>query len=204
MKPICQMLAVSLTILALSSLCSAQDDDAKAEAEAKAAAGKKAAEDRIQAIKKFTKQLSGSTLVGQFTLDDAPAEKSMKPDRYQIATVNHISGDTYLFVYLHKGVPIPLSLKVLWAGDTPMIVLDDFTIAGMGTFSSRVMFHGDRYAGTWQHGKKGGLMFGKIEKPKAPEKPAEDAKPVEKSAKERVGNNFPKVAGKATTAVTSD
>jgi hypothetical protein len=25
------------------------------------------------------------------------------------------------------------------------------------------MFHGDRYAGTWQHGKSGGLMFGKIE-----------------------------------------
>ncbi|MDA0588023.1 MAG: hypothetical protein O2820_08105 [Planctomycetota bacterium] len=184
MKPIRQLFAVSLTILALSAPCSAQDDDAKADAEAKAkaAAEAKAAEDRTEAIKKFTKQLSGSTLVGQFTLDDAPAEQSMKPDRYQIATVNHISGDTYLFVYLHKGVPIPLSLKVLWAGDTPMIVLDDFTIAGMGTFSSRVMFHGDRYAGTWQHGKKGGLMFGKIEKPKAPQEPAEKAKPDAKPA----------------------
>jgi hypothetical protein len=182
MKPICQLLTVCVAVLAVSASSFAQDDAAKAEADAKAAAVKKKAEARTEAIKKFTKQLSGSTLVGQFTVDDAPAEKAMKPDRYQIATVNHVSGDTYLFVYLHKGVPIPLSLKVLWAGDTPMIVLDDFTIVGMGTFSSRVMFHGDRYAGTWQHGKTGGLMFGKIEKPKPRAKPAE-AKPAVKPTK---------------------
>lgn len=203
MKPVCQLLPICLAVL-LSPLslttANGQDDAAaKKKADAKAAAQKaaddkkaedeqaaadaKAAADKEAVIKAFTKQLSGSSLVGQFTLDDAPADKSLKPDRYQIATVNHVSGDNYLFVYLHKGVPIPLSLKVLWAGKTPVITLDDFTIAGMGTFSARVMFHGDRYAGTWQHGKKGGLMFGKIEKPKKPgtasakpvgEKPAEN------------------------------
>jgi len=33
----------------------------------------------------------------------------------------------------------------------------------MGTFTSRVMIYGDRYAGTWQHDKFGGHMWGKIE-----------------------------------------
>ena len=48
----------------------------------------------------------------------------------------------------------------------------------LGTFTARVLFYGDRYVGTWQHGKVGGHMFGKIEpakkkdkaKPKAAEK----------------------------------
>ena len=54
-------------------------------------------------------------------------------------------------------------MKVLWAGKTAVLTLEEFTIAGMGTYSARLMFHGNRYAGTWQHGKAGGLMFGKIE-----------------------------------------
>ena len=37
------------------------------------------------------------------------------------------------------------------------------TIPGLGTFTARVMFYGDRYAGTWQHGKAGGHMWGQIE-----------------------------------------
>jgi hypothetical protein len=42
--------------------------------------------------------------------------------------------------------------------------LTDLTIPGVGTFTSRVMFYGDRYAGTWQHGDHGGLFWGTIEK----------------------------------------
>jgi hypothetical protein len=51
-----------------------------------------------------------------------------------------------------------------WVGDTPMIMLTDFTIPAMGTFTVRLFFYGDRYAGTWQHGRVGGQMFGRIER----------------------------------------
>lgn len=61
---------------------------------------------------------------------------------------------------------LPLVLPVEWAGETPVISMTDFTIPGMGTFSCRVLFHKDRYAGTWQHGEKGGHMWGLIEKAK--------------------------------------
>jgi hypothetical protein len=114
----------------------------------------------------FAKLLTGATLVGNFTIDTAgPVDPTqlLKPDRYELATVNKVNDDFWLFIYVHKGVPIPLSMKILWAGKTPVLTLDEFTIAGMGTYSARLMFHGDRYAGTWQHGKSGGLMFGKIE-----------------------------------------
>lgn len=135
---------------------------------------------REQAEKEFEDLLSGASLVGFFTTDGQTADKPLKPDRYKLGAVKKMPGkeDTYLFSYDLKGTPIPLMLTVKWAGTTPVIVLDELTIPGMGTFSSRVMFHGDRYAGTWQHGAVGGLMFGKVEKADA-KKP--DAKPVEKT-----------------------
>jgi hypothetical protein len=61
-------------------------------------------------------------------------------------------------------VTLPIVVTMVWAGDTPMITLTDFTIPSMGTFTARVFFYGDRYSGTWQHGAVGGHMFGNIEK----------------------------------------
>ena len=44
--------------------------------------------------------------------------------------------------------------------------LTNLTIPVLGTFTARVMFYGNRYAGTWQHGKVGGHMWGTIERAK--------------------------------------
>ena len=67
---------------------------------------------------------------------------------------------------------LPVTLPIEWAGDTPMVSMTDATIPGMGSqFSARVIFYGNRYAGTWQHGDKGGHMFGSFEKTKAVETP---------------------------------
>jgi hypothetical protein len=152
----------------------AQDDDSPKPADgqkpsqptAAEQASQEAAAARGKAEADFSELLTGATLVGNFTTDsDQPVDpaKLLRPDRYELATVNKVKGDVWLFVYVHRGVPLPLTMKVLWAGKTPVLTLDEFTIAGMGTYSARLMFHGDRYAGTWQHGKAGGLMFGKIE-----------------------------------------
>jgi hypothetical protein len=142
------------------------DESPKSDKPAAATADETAAVSRQAAAAEFSKLLTGASLVGSFTVDAAgpvDPKQLLKPDRYELATVNKVNGDFWLFVYVHKGVPIPLSMKILWAGKTPVLTLDEFTIAGMGTYSARLMFHGDRYAGTWQHGKSGGLMFGKIE-----------------------------------------
>jgi hypothetical protein len=61
-------------------------------------------------------------------------------------------------------VTLPVAVPMRWIGDTPVIMMTDTTIPGLGTFTVRLFFYGDRYSGTWQHGAVGGLMYGRIEK----------------------------------------
>lgn len=137
---------------------------------------------------KFAKAMSGATLVGRFTIDGMKDGNIPKPERYELGEVKKLKGDMWLFVarikYMNFDFKAPLKLRIKWAGDTPVINMDDFTIIGMGTFSFRVLFDGDRYVGTWQHGKVGGHMFGKIE-PKKAEADAQTKKPGEVSKEKK-------------------
>ena len=67
-----------------------------------------------------------------------------------------------------KGTTLPIVVPMRFVGDTPIIMMTDTSLPGIGTFTVRVFFYGDWYAGTWQHGKVGGHMSGRIEKQKAP------------------------------------
>jgi hypothetical protein len=64
--------------------------------------------------------------------------------------------------YGNVDLSVPVPVEVKWAGKTPVITLDNITIPGLGTFSSRVVLDQGKYAGTWTHDKVGGHMFGKI------------------------------------------
>ena len=117
--------------------------------------------------RRFAEQLTGAALVGQFTIagrEDRPAS----PERYELASVEKVGDHDWRFnariKYGNIDVTLPVVTTVMWAGDTPMITITDFTIPSLGTFTARILFYGDRYTGTWQHGKFGGHMFGKIEK----------------------------------------
>jgi hypothetical protein len=111
--------------------------------------------------------LTGATLAGFFSLDGKESAPN-KPDKYQIVSAKKLNGDDWVITSKMKigenEVDIPIVIKVFWADDTPVMSLTDLTIPGMGTFTARVMFFGDRYAGTWQHGEKGGHMWGIVEK----------------------------------------
>ncbi len=63
-----------------------------------------------------------------------------------------------------NGATLPIVVPMRFVGDTPMIMMTDTNLPGIGTFTVRVFFYGDRYSGTWQHGQVGGLMSGRIEK----------------------------------------
>ena len=117
--------------------------------------------------RQFTDRMNGATLVGRFTVagrEDRPAS----PDRYEIASVEKVGGSDWRFNahlrYATIDVTLPIVVTMLWAGDTPIITMTDVTIPALGTFTARVFFYGDRYAGTWQHGGVGGHMFGRIQK----------------------------------------
>jgi len=117
--------------------------------------------------RRFTDQMHGAALVGRFTIAGRE-DRQASPERYDIASVEKLAGNDWRFNarirYGSVDATLPIVVTMLWAGDTPMITMTDVSIPSLGTFTARVFFHGDRYAGTWQHGQYGGHMFGKVEK----------------------------------------
>lgn len=131
------------------------------------AAAKKAEAPKLNKLEQaFSDKMKGSVLVGTFTVD---GKKGLpRPERYEIESATKVKDDYWTVVarmqYGKLDLKVPITLKVLWAGDTPVMSLTNLTIPGLGTFTSRVMFYGDRYVGTWQHDSVGGHMFGLVEK----------------------------------------
>ena len=128
--------------------------------------------------KRFSERMSNVIMTGNFTVEGKETDQPLKPESYEIESVTKAQGDYWIFLvrikYGDKDVKLPITLKVLWAGDTPMVSLTNLTIPGLGEgFTSRVLFYEDRYAGTWQHGKVGGHLFGTISKPGAAAKATE-------------------------------
>ncbi len=123
-------------------------------------------DDQQELFDEFSKKLSNSSLVGRFSIDGREGE--LKEERYDLGSVTKLSdGDYWLFKarirYGDYDVAVPLRLKVIWAQSTPVITLDSVRIPGLGTFSARVLFDGDRYSGTWQHDDVGGHLFGRVQ-----------------------------------------
>jgi hypothetical protein len=116
--------------------------------------------------RQFTAQMKDAALVGQFTISGR--DGTGRPDRYDISSVQKIGDGRWQFNarmrYAGIDITLPITVPMRWIGDTPMIALTNLTIPTLGTFTARVFFYGDRYAGTWQHGNAGGHMFGRIEK----------------------------------------
>jgi hypothetical protein len=115
--------------------------------------------------RKFTEQMQNASLVGYFTIagrEDRPPRE----DRYDVSSIDKIGDDRWRFNARigETGVSLPIVVPMRWIGDTPMIEMTDYSIPTVGTFSVRLFFYGDRYAGTWQHGPAGGHMYGRIQK----------------------------------------
>jgi hypothetical protein len=133
-------------------------------------AKKAAMPSRDELIKKLERDLTGAKLTGRFTVSGRE-DQSPRGEEYTITNAVKLpDGDMWLLTsrvkYGDKDVTVPIPLEIKWAGDTPVITLTDLAIPGLGTFTSRVLIYDDRYAGTWQHGKVGGSLFGTIEKAK--------------------------------------
>ena len=114
----------------------------------------------------FTDRMQNVVLEGYFTLEGRD-RRDGNPDRYEIARVAKLDGDRWRFdvhlTYASVDATLPIVVPIVWAGDTPMVSISDFAIPGLGeAFGARVVFHDERYAGTWDHGEYGGLMYGTI------------------------------------------
>ncbi|MEE2777291.1 MAG: hypothetical protein VYE73_11110 [Acidobacteriota bacterium] len=114
----------------------------------------------------FVERMTNVVLVGHFTIEGAQRRDGV-PERYEISSVEKLDDGRWRFnarlKYMSVDVTLPIVLPMEWAGDTPMISITDFAIPGLGEeFGSRVLFYDGRYAGTWDHGEYGGVMYGTI------------------------------------------
>ncbi|HEX7186065.1 MAG TPA: hypothetical protein VF756_29840 [Thermoanaerobaculia bacterium] len=122
--------------------------------------------------RQFAERMRDVTLVGSFTVAGRE-DRAPRPDRYKIVSVEKVGDDLWRFNAQCCGVngAVPFVVPMRFNGDTPVIMMTETSLPGLGTFTVRVFFYGDRYAGTWQHGQVGGHMWGHIEKTAAPTAP---------------------------------
>jgi hypothetical protein len=114
----------------------------------------------------FVERMRDVSLVGSSTVF-GQGDLTPSPDRYDISSVEKVGTDLWRFNASMQccGVngAVPVVVPMRWNGDTPMIMMTDTTLPGLGTFTVRLFFYTDRYAGTWQHGERGGYISGRIE-----------------------------------------
>ncbi len=114
------------------------------------------------------KMLTNVVLVGMFTVDRKKMN-DLSEERYEIKSIKKLAVDDDLWAletrikYGDHDVTVPIVTTIKWAEQTPVITMDRMIIPGLGTFSARVVFHDNKYAGTWTHDANGGHLFGRIE-----------------------------------------
>ena len=117
--------------------------------------------------RQFADRMRDVNLVGSFSVTGTD-DRTPKPERYGIKSVEKVGTDLWRFnAEMHccgMDGAVPVVVPLRFVGDTPMIMMTDTSLPGIGTFTVRLFFHGDRYSGTWQHGENGGYMSGRIEK----------------------------------------
>ena len=178
---------VAAFVLLIVGATGAKSDDAKPE---KAAGEKKASADEKRQKElelEFQQMLSGSILRGTWQMvkgEEGLAGKAplteAKPEEYSIGKVSKASDDYWIITakikYADREANIPVTVRVVWAEDTPIITLDKVSLPGLGTYSARVMIYRNFYAGTWFGDCYGGILSGQITRPGA--KPFPSTRPA--------------------------
>jgi hypothetical protein len=89
-----------------------------------------------------------------------------KEDSYTVVSIAKVSGDNWTITarlsYNGASIDLPIPTKVQWAGDAPVLILDDIGFGGPRTYSARVLIYDNAYAGTWSAKDHGGLVNGVI------------------------------------------
>lgn len=149
------------------------------------AAKSRAIVERSRLEAEFRRTLTNATFTGTWQMARAEQGKGpgalspARPEKYSIADVTQLDEEYWIvnarIEYEQKDVTIPVTVRVLWAGDTPVITLDEVTLPMLGTYSARVMIYQGFYSGTWFGPDCGGVLAGQIthdEPPPAATQPA--------------------------------
>lgn len=131
----------------------------------------------------FVETLSGVLFKGRWCTVEKGVMGFDRDEQYEIVGVMKTGGDRWAInariQYGKVNLVVPVPVQVKWAGETPVIIVDKFTMPGAGTYSARVMIFEGTYSGTWTAKDHGGLLHGLITKKPAAE-PAPEAAPEKK------------------------
>jgi hypothetical protein len=130
---------------------------------------------------KFKETLTSAVFDGRYC---TVADGKLGPDKEEKYTIEGVekTGDGAWTIkakieYGGLNFTAPVPVRVEWAGDTAVIIVDNMGFPGTAKYSARVMIYAGTYAGTWSAGDHGGMLHGVIAHPK-PE-PAKETKPEE-------------------------
>ena len=160
--------ALAAALSSATAFAAGESREKPAEPQPTAQAGQKPALE-----KKFSESLTGTTFDGYFT--ETPGDEAKPQEsKYVISKVSKLKDDLWLFEaqikYGEHDVTLPIPLTVRWAGDTPVITLDNAGIPGIGTFTARVLIYDNSFAGMWSGGGHRGELYGRIVKESEKEK----------------------------------
>ncbi len=115
---------------------------------------------------KFIALLNNATLQGRWApLKDGQLGPE-KEDTYQIVSAQKTDGEHWrINARLHygdKSIDVPVPATVKFAGDTAILIVDDFSMGNYRAYSARLMFHNNAYSGTWSGGDHGGMLYGVV------------------------------------------
>lgn len=115
----------------------------------------------------FINMLTDATLKGNWMPVKQGAVGDKQADSYHIVRVEKIKDERWNIIsrIQHKGqsVDFPIPAVVKWAGDTAVLILDAVPVGQGKTWSARVLFHNNVYAGSWwAENGHGGVVSGTI------------------------------------------
>ena len=163
-------LLITAVVLLSGARAFTQDKAATTPAEkpkaASAATSEKPKRSAEELEKIFKDTLTKATMSGRWCgLKDGQLGPD-KEDKYSIVGAVKIGGDKWLIhtriQFNKQEIVAPIPVEVKWAGDTPVITVDNLQYPGGGTYSARVLIYDHTYAGTWSGGDHAGLMNGVI------------------------------------------
>lgn len=124
----------------------------------------KATQEELEA--KFKATLTKSIMAGRWCSLKDGVMGPEKEDKYTIQSVTKLKGDEWVIVsriqYGKRDYDAPIPIKVKWAGDAAVIIVDNVPVPGGGIYSARVMVYENTYSGSWSGGDHGGLLNGVI------------------------------------------
>ena len=155
--------ATSLTTMAQDAV-KTEDSSPEIKRQEASPSTEKPSQEALEA--KFIETMTNATMSGRWCLIKDNALTPEKEDKYTIVSVKKNDNGFWMInsriEYGGFNMVVPVPVKMEWAGDTPVIVVDNMGIPGGNKYSARVLVYEDSYAGTWSGPGLQGLLNGMI------------------------------------------